>query len=1342
MAILNLTIHGVKLSQNSESTKGEDLLLSTEEIKDDQEQWNVVKKEIDLTDSKGDKTKYGLTLINLQFHKKMYQPTEIKAEISVVKGTGTTYKPITRDFLIQLFEKKKVSLVDVQGLSKKESVPAERKVGTDFYVHDVKVKYKQKYMRIVLTIYSLDKLLTLENTCRAFVAKKLKDGILESELSKIVRPYGGDDGIKYDADSMQNIGYELGDKKTEHIFPFLVQYNESFYDMLARTTNRWGEFLYYEDGKLIVGCPKTAAIDLPMTADEAKKSKIPLFKSLDYIDIDDMEAAGSNYETAASYESKMLKDPYRIDPEKISGTFFWPFDWWGGKWDKVLMKKFSKFFKNDKNIPTFVGNEVFADSYDLAKKALSVKQKNDKRKEEFFTDKKKAEHLPEQYGDYNFGTDDNPDKSMGFNPFSEIKPACTNKKYFTILTNEIAASKNAVCINFDTSYPCLKLGEVIRVYGKEYIVTQIDCQTDVPLKMTDDLWVVSSGKAKYAFVVTAIAKQHLEEKDKDGKAYDKFFPTVIPAGHVRLAEPQIGTVTDASDPNYSGRVRVLFSWQSGDDNKFKNDIEKKTKDKKDLEKKEKEATTDSKKGYQEKIKALDAEITKLKKDYETWKSQVASPWLQFAANAGGKKGIMGAHYEGDKVFIGFVDGNVERPYVLGAISKGAGADIHCATPGGHELTIGDDKSGIRGFLTGMFSPSYNTFGDFIPGVAKFNPFSGDKNNLALAGGFELTDKYGIYKISGSTNYRSIDIQSPWGNVNVNAFTGITISAPNGDISIKGKNVSIEAGNNLTLTSGKNVNYKLWKDKGKDTASQFMLDVAAAVTKKLAESLINIVDLSMIRNVIEIVMRPVEGKLTVKSNRYLMLEAGKSECKYPEAAYARPEDIQKKLDTKAMDDIVAGAGVGTIRGVGTGMVELFGSIPGIINHIDETCCDRYKRLPIRKARLKEQLETLNDWKNSIGGDVEIMTGYAKPENFESWFENQIVPKLWGQAEFKEFKEDDLGFTDEVAVEGSANDIVKSKCHNAHYNRMAFTSMHFFGARNARVVDEAIIAKRKELRRACLKTLNKLAKGCWQLEHFYMDELAIGKYLSAFAFTPVPAKFKEKMTEAFSYKKCKNSRYYNFSTIPNKVKLLKSSSISIHKEYSEYDRKYLKRLVTMNLLEEFGFTDDLRKEIDITVGTGAAAQTVKKKPEKPKTDKLDIDINNPVIPADHILDNNCWENYVNSLSAIPPLGKADTTIGAAIKGAAGAALDNLMFWKGLGERSTWSAGSNGKIMFAIGKDTYSMNKSAAADGPALVSKENTMSSKITSLSDKDFEYFDAEKQAIQEFVGKIKTELLNY
>lgn len=1305
MALLNLKIHGVSISTDDDEKKEKSVILTTEETTDTDGNACGVQKMVQFTVKNGEKTeekKYQLSLMNLQFTKKMYQPTNIIAEIAVFKAVPrSTWVPVPRDQVVSVFQGKKVSIWDRTQLKQDGSAFDQMKVGEDFYVHSVQVKYKVNYMRIYLQICSLDKLMTLEKNCRTFVGKKLKAGILASELSsdakksKYVAPYDSKKPLAFDASKMKNLSYD----STEHIFPYLVQYNESFYDMLARTTNRWGEFMFYEDGKLNIGCPNSTAVNLTPTEEEiAAQAKVkdsikyPDFDTLAYYDVYEHEN-GDKYDCAASYDDNMLCSPIQKEPNSVSGNIVWPFN---VKWDKVVMKKFASFFKNDKNLPTFIGNELFNDLYDIGSQHATVYQKNKKHLDKYFKEDD-VNTKKEQYGQYEISKDK---KAEGYNPFSEIKTIYDKAKYFNILKHEISVGKNAICISYDTSYPCLKLGQIIKVYDKEYIVTQIDCSTDSPLMLQDDLWVITTDPVKYSFHVYAIPKLEYQTKDKDGKVVEsvnQFFPTVIPAGHVRLAEPQMATVTDAGDPNGAGRVRIMFNWQP-----IKKDSNKKI-------------TDDTKKA--------------------------SSPWIQFTANAGGKDGIMGKHYEGDTVFVGFIDGNVERPYVLGALSNGAGADIHCKTPGGHVLKIEDNPGGITSFITGAFTPMFGTLSDFIPALGDFNPFADNKNNLNMAGGFSLTDNYGIYKISGSTDGRNVSIASPWGDVSVNAFTGITISAPNGDISIKGKNVSIEAGNNLSLVSGKNVKYKLWqeKDTRKGSAAQFLLDISAAVTKKLTEKVVNIVDLSIVRSVVEIVLRPVEGKLTVKSNRYLMLEAGKSECKYPQEAYARPEDIQRKLDTKAMDDIMAGAGVGTIRGVGTGMVDLFGSIPGIINHIDETCCDRYKRLPIRKARLKEQLETLNDWKNSIGEDVEIMTGYAKPENFESWFENQIVPKLWGQAEFKEFKEDDLGFTDEVAVEGSANDIVKNKCHIAHYYRKAFTSMHFFGARNARVVDEAIIAKRKELRRACLKTLNKLAKGCWQLEHFYMDKLAIGEYLSAFAFTPVPAEFKEKMTKAFSYEKCKNSRYYNFSTIPKNVKLLKYSSISIDKEYSEYDRTYLKRLVTMNLLEEFGFKDDLRKEIDITVGTGAAAQTVKKKPEKPKTDKL---ANFNRIPADHILDTDCWKNYVNSLSAIPPLGKADTTIGAAIKNAAGAALDNLMFWKGLGERSTWSAGSNGKIMFAIGKDTYALNKPGAPGGTALVSKENTMSSKITSLSDKDFEFFDAEKQAIQEFVGKIKKELLNY
>jgi hypothetical protein len=168
-----------------------------------------------------------------------------------------------------------------------------------------------------------------------------------------------------------------------------VQYNESFYDMLARTTNRWGEFMYYENGKLFIGCPESTAYKVPTTKDEFSQQqgdvKLPLLESMSYFDVDEQEARGDKYDCGAGYEGKMLDDPIRIDPKKISGNLFC----WGGKLDKVVMKKFSSFFKNDKNIPTFLGGELFNDLYDLAKKGSDVSSSNNDREDAFFTDETK-----------------------------------------------------------------------------------------------------------------------------------------------------------------------------------------------------------------------------------------------------------------------------------------------------------------------------------------------------------------------------------------------------------------------------------------------------------------------------------------------------------------------------------------------------------------------------------------------------------------------------------------------------------------------------------------------------------------------------------------------------------------------------------------------------------------------------------------------------------------------------------------------------------------------------------------------------------------------------------------
>ena len=135
-----------------------------------------------------------------------------------------------------------------------------------------------------------------------------------------------------------------------------------------------------------------------------------------------------------------------------------------------------------------------------------------------------------------------------------------------------------------------------------------------------------------------------------------------------------------------------------------------------------------------------------------------------------------------------------------------------------------------------------------------------------SGGFEISDYYGIYSITGSTHDRSINVSSPFGDVSIDAFTGITINAPLGDVKIVGKNVSIEARNNLTLKSGTNIEPYHEKEKFKNGLKFACFD-------KLIE---NTVDISLFRNFFEMLLRPIGGTMLIKSRRYMRIEAGKGE----------------------------------------------------------------------------------------------------------------------------------------------------------------------------------------------------------------------------------------------------------------------------------------------------------------------------------------------------------------------------------------------------------------------------------------------------------------------------------
>ena len=304
------------------------------------------------------------------------------------------------------------------------------------------------------------------------------------------------------------------------------------------------------------------------------------------------------------------------------------------------------------------------------------------------------------------------------------------------------------------------------------------------------------------------------------------------------------------------------------------------------------------------IKTIDEELEKKRDEinlYEDQKSKIekyidkdikamSSPWIRIAtpmATPGG--GAFFRPYVGDEVLVNYDNDNIERPYVVGSfysknvltpdegITRAAAPElqrsnvaISLMSANGHHVTFTDPKTGDQ-FFYNLVSPGMGT-------IAKLAGFdNGAKDAKDLAGGIHIGDRYGLYEINMMSHKRTIDIKSPFGNININAFTGITISAPNGDVTIQGKNVTIEAGNKLTLLSGKNVE-DFEKTKGLTAGGAIWGGIAQAgkdaLQKVTNKYLFSIIDLTYIRHVAEVFVRPIDGTMLLKSKRFLMLEAGK------------------------------------------------------------------------------------------------------------------------------------------------------------------------------------------------------------------------------------------------------------------------------------------------------------------------------------------------------------------------------------------------------------------------------------------------------------------------------------
>lgn len=481
----------------------------------------------------------------------------------------------------------------------------------------------------------------------------------------------------------------------------------------------------------------------------------------------------------------------------------------------------------------------------------------------------------------------------------------TRKYYDEVKSTQEERMRGMVCVDLKDSFMNIQLGDTIQLasddYASSYVVVQIEMGSKE--KNASDFEEKKEEQQEQQEVTTPPPYYRIYAIPKTG---DSFIAPLIPGDLFRKSGPQPAFVIDNDDPKGQGRVRVRFAWQP-----YKNprtditdaDYAKLKKNLHDAEgemykkKKKLDSYSSAPSSYyplwdtnnsvtviaSKKANEKDSDFDSASSDYKTacqtylgykikydkyvhkyWED--STPWIRMVtpmATAGG-----GMYFQpeiGDEVMVDFENGNIDRPFVSGLLySKNAVAPIGSnriiTSRNGHSIKFYDpDDTNL--FVAGTY-----------PGLKFLKSFGIAANDWGedyykAIGGIELADKLGFYRISMSSHNRNISISSPLGDVCLDAFTGITIKAPNGNVRIEGKNVDIIANNNLTLQSGENIYNGLLEQSGAAAAGRILVKTA------FKDTIGNFLDLSLLRTLLEVVIRPVDGTLRIKSRRYLLLEAG-------------------------------------------------------------------------------------------------------------------------------------------------------------------------------------------------------------------------------------------------------------------------------------------------------------------------------------------------------------------------------------------------------------------------------------------------------------------------------------
>ena len=1201
--------------------------------------WGSMKQEKVLT--------FQLTLQYVEFHKQMYSPNSIEAYILIKpKDSGSTvYKAFpSKDQLKDLFANKVVEL-KCDGNS----------VCDDYYVHEFFPRKYSDKMYVLLKIYSPDKMMTLKQYCRTFTAKRLGEEIINGENGEI-----GNFSITRDQKSFNTDGTVSSTKVTtalscvttnmkhlksggvEHIFPYLVQYNESFYDFLARTTNRWGEFLYYESGQLNIGYSDTS-------------KDVKSYSVMSYLNWNDSrpeQANAGTYVGDAPYDSNILRSVVVKDGfDAVKNTMGQMFDFENGG-DVFWMKKVASVFNNSKSITNFFFESAVDDLVAWASSSSRVALNNKKGNDAYFKDMK-TDHgeLPDHDDGAHEGT-----KSVkkllrsvekdSYNEFSEATPIVDEKTYADILEKEVTAGQNMVNIEFDTAYPNLLLGQVIAVDGENYIVTEVVGYQ--PEKIIIDQTEKKKAEARsyyekaydndvVRYRVTAVAKDSGD---------DKYYPPVLPTGHVRTSGPQVAVVVDVDDPLRANRVRVKYPWQLTD---F-------------IDKEDEDRDDDKKIKTFEKLKA---------KDLKEIDVEDATPWLLYASSSGPvKAGVHGRHYLAEKVLVDYAGGNVERPYVVGAVSPDVppaiktGSSVMMA-PNGEFVKVHEGMgNGAAAFIANL-NPGLKLFNSFVPIPSLFD----NEATKRFEGGVEMGDKYGIWSIKASTDARNVSISSPWGDVKIDAFTGITISAPNGDVKITGKNVTIAAGNNLTLTSGTNIRNKFASTYDGGKMFSFLtwsMDVGKAVAKKLAQMGLSLLDLSILRSIVEVFWRPQEGALTVKSNRFLKLEAGGASAGYPDAAYKDPKNPPKKYYIPYLNDTTLDNTLNMTKG----MVKIIQRVDSVVDRMIKEYRDLHADYINKLDLYTEACKELQKYSNDRTDDASPCKTAEELKDVV-WEENKdnVTEENLG---FKEtVKADDNGdVTAEEAIIAGVAVGFKGRFTRGRHGLV-------FNKKSGEDAKAFIIKKRKELRSDVLEAANNVLESIKKLKNVSFENgtwtSGMGYFFGAFTGHMPAADYIKSIAKALSKENLQDTHFYIYDEDEDG----NVTDTRRDKDFTDimFEKDLVKRRAILSIVEDWG----------------AKPQPILYKVNANKFEKILGDPPLAVAPnrpeTNEEFMGKQYELYVYSLE-FPKLIKMETGLGLSV---VKEMIDKFKFWAPVHEYKSWGNAKDGKILFGTG-DSYVLDSSS--------------------------------------------------